>query len=130
MLRRIGAVLAGYAAIAALVMLTDFVVAAIRPGEYISGQVPPAYYFVVSSFTAPLYALAGGYLCASIGRLKPWWNVTALVVFGEVMGVAATVMFWARQPWWYGLYLLAIYPPAVWLGGYVRLRRSERGQTS
>jgi hypothetical protein len=123
MVRNIGAVLAGYVSIGILVVLTDLALAAIRPGEYLSGQVPPTWYFVVSLFTASLYSVFGGWLCGWIARARQWKPLLALAVFGELMGVISTIMFWGKQPWWYALALLILYPPAVFLGGYLFLRR-------
>lgn len=125
MVRSIGAVLAGYASIGVLVVLTDLAVAAVRPGEYLSlsAQTPPVYYFVVSLFTAPLYSVFGGWLCGRISKARLWNHILALAIFGEVMGVVSTVMFWGKQPLWYALALLLLYPPAVYLGGYLAKRR-------
>jgi hypothetical protein len=123
MLRSIGAVLAGYIAIGILVVLTDQVVWKMNPGDWKPGQTVPAYYFVVSLFTAPLYSVFGGYLCAWLAKAKPWQHIIALVIFGELMGLASTVMAWKMQPHWYAFALLLLYPPCVFLGGYLRLRR-------
>jgi hypothetical protein len=126
MLRSIGAVLAGYISIAILVVSTDFVIAGFKPGEYRPGQMPPAIYFVISLFTAPLYSVVGGYVCAWLARVCQNRHVLALIVFGEAMGVASAIAFRGQQPVWYGLALLVLYPPAVWLGGRLRVRVQNR----
>jgi hypothetical protein len=84
------------------------------------------FYFVVSLFTAPLYSVIGGYIAAWLGRAQAQKCVIGLVIFGELMGIVSTVMFWGKQPLWYGLALLVLFPPAVWLGG--RLRSQKRGR--
>jgi len=130
MLRSTGAVLAGYIAIGILVVATDQLVGAINPGEYLSGQTPPTYYFVVSLFTAPIYSILGGYFCAWIAKVRRWKHVIALVLFGEAMGVVSMIVAWGKQPFWYGLALLVLYPPAVLLGGYLRIRKAIEASTS
>jgi len=129
-LRSVAAVLAGYVSIGVLVVLTDALVWAIRPGEYISGQAPPVYYYVISLFTVPLYTVLGGCLCAWIAKAKPWKHVLALVIFGEIMGVLSIAASWGKAPLWYGLALLVLYPPAIWFGGLLRLRRPAQPSVS
>jgi hypothetical protein len=121
LMRAAGVVLTGYMSIGVLVVLTDMVVGKICPSNYVSGTTPPAFYFVVSLVAAPLYSVLGGWICARLSR-KPWRDAVALVIFGEIMGVASLAMTWNSQPHWYGLALLALYPPAVLLGAWLRMR--------
>jgi hypothetical protein len=79
---------------------------------------------VVSVFTAPLYSVFGGWLCGRIAKGRLWKHILALAIFGEAMGLVSTVMFWGKQPLWYALALLVLYPPAVFLGGYLSARRA------
>ncbi len=123
MLRSIGVVLTSYISIGFLVVATDYLLAAIRPGEYAKGQTAPLSYFVISLCTAPLYSVLGGYLCAWLASMKPWAHVLGLAVFGEMMGVVSTVVFWGKQPHWYALALLVLYPAAVLIGASMRVCR-------
>ena len=127
MWRTIGAVLVGYAAIGVLVVATDAVAAMIIPGLMSSGQTPPDSYLAVSLCTASLYTVLGGYLCAAIAKAGVKKAVLGLIVFGELMGVASVIAFWGRQPHWYGLSLLIVYPPLIWLGSRIR-RNSAKAQ--
>ncbi|MEO7144343.1 MAG: hypothetical protein ABI165_12670 [Bryobacteraceae bacterium] len=121
MLRLVISVLAGYAAIGALVVSTDQVFAALIPG-FASAAMPPVYYFYVSLATDSLYSIVGGYCCAAIARRRAQQATVGLIVFGELAGLVATVMLWHTAPHWFGLGLLILYPPAVWLGGMLRPR--------
>ena len=121
MLRRIGAVAAGYAAIAVLVMLTDLIAAAVVPGLS-SMPRPPVSYFATVLVTDTLYTVVGGYLCARIAQQRARVATWALIAFGELMGVASSLTFWGIQPHWFAIALLALYPPAIW-AGYVMSRR-------
>jgi CHASE2 domain-containing sensor protein len=122
MLRSVGVVLGSYILIGILVVLTDSVLGqalGAKPGQ---GQPVPALYFVVSLFTAPFYSGIGGYVCARLAARAHWKHVIALVIFGELMGVASTVMFWGQQPVWYAAGLLVLFPVMVLAGGWLALR--------
>jgi hypothetical protein len=126
MRRSIAAVLAGYISIGILVVLTDKAVAGMNPGDWSPGHPVPTHYFVVSLFTAPLYSVFGGWLCALIAKVKARHCILGLIVFGEIMGVASAVMTWSAAPHWYTLGLLVLYPPCVFLGGWLYSRTGMR----
>jgi len=115
MLRTIGAVIAGYVAIGILVVITDQIFAMSDPG-FKAAAMPPLYYFVISLATDTAYTVAGGALCALLARERSRSAALGLIALGEAIGLASTVMLWASVPHWYSFALLAIYPPAVWLG--------------
>ena len=123
MLRRVGAVAAGYAAIAVLVMLTDLIFAALVPALRNTPQ-PPSYYFATVLGTDTLYTVFGGYLCVRIAPQRPRIATWALIVFGELMGLASSILYWGIQPHWFGIGLLILYPPAIWAGSMVAMRHS------
>jgi hypothetical protein len=113
--RAILGVVAGYAAIGVLVVLTDQLFAALVPG--FRGMVqPPLYYFLISLATDFLYSIVGGYLCGLIARERVRGAVLALMIAGEVIGLATQVFLWNMVPHWFGLGLLVLYPIGVWLG--------------
>ena len=120
MSRSIVAVIASYAAIGVLVVLTDQVAAALIPG--VKSMSPPLYYFVLSLITDTVYSGFGGYLCALIARERAQKATLGLIIFGEILGVASTVLFWQSIPHWFSFALLIVYPPAVWLGSRLRSR--------
>jgi len=124
MLRSIGAVVAGYISIGVLVVLTDTVLARLYPNDYVQGKAPPDSLLVVTMITATCYSVLGGRLTARLAARKPWGHVIGLIVLGEIMGVVSMVMFWTQQPHWYPLALLVLFPPAVWLGGRLRLGKA------
>jgi hypothetical protein len=125
MLRSAGVVLGAYILIGVLVVATDYVVGGLKPGDISPGQPPPAAYFVVSIITAPIYSAIGGYVCAVLAKAKPMQHVVALICFGQLMGIASVVMFWGKQPLWYGLGLLVLYPIMVWAGCKLRMRQAR-----
>lgn len=125
MVRIIGAVLAGYVAVGALVTLTDLLFGAAIPG-FRSMATPPLYYFVTVLFTDTLYTIAGGYLCAACARASARTATLGLMIFGEIAGVVSTFLGWRIQPHWFALALLVLFPLAVWIGYKLRARGTEQ----
>jgi hypothetical protein len=125
MVRIIGAVLAGYVAVGILVVLTDLIFAAAVPG-FRAMTPAPLYYFVTLTFTNTLYSIAGGYLCAAIARASVRTATLGLMIFGEIMGVVATVLSWRTEPHWYAFGLLVLFPLAVWIGSKLRSRGAKQ----
>jgi len=111
MLRVILAALLGYAFIGLLIFGTDLVYGQLIPGMHPNAY-PPIYY-QLAMLTDTLYTFAGGWLCGRISRYdsRATWG---LIILGQVMGVAATVILWNTAPHYYSFYLLVMYPFAVW----------------
>ena len=124
MSRSIVAVVGAYVAIGLLVVLTDQLAALMIPG-FKSMSMPPLYYFVLSVITDTLYTVLGGYLCSLIARERSRTATIGLIIFGEILGVVSTVLFWQNVPHWFSFALLIVYPPAVWLGYRLRSRATQ-----
>ncbi|HMF75145.1 MAG TPA: hypothetical protein VK604_05735 [Bryobacteraceae bacterium] len=117
--RVIAAVVTGYCSIGVLVWATDQAFAAAIPG-FKSMTMPPVYYFVLSLISDSLYSAIGGYLCCAIARTRCRTASLALIVAGELIGIAAQVALWNTVPHWFGISLLVLYPPSVWFGSRLR----------
>jgi hypothetical protein len=126
MLRIAGAVLAGYAGVGVLVVLTDQIFAAAIPG-FRAMTTPPLYYFVIVTGTDALYSVAGGYLSAAIASGSVRRATLGLIVFGEIMGIVSAVAGWRIQPHWFALALLVLFPLGVWAGSRLRTGRGANG---
>jgi hypothetical protein len=129
MIRIVGAVLAGYVAIGVLVVLTDQIFAVAVPG-FRATIPPPLYYFVIVTITDALYSIAGGYLCAVIARAAVRKATLSLMIFGEIMGVASTILQWHAEPHWAAIALLVLYPIAVWIGSKLRSGNNQQAMAS
>ena len=122
--RTIAAVIFGYMTTGLLVILTDQIVSGLIPGFH-SMKTPPDYYFGISLATNTLYAIVGGYLCSAVAR-NQWKTATlGVIILGETLGTIAQRALWHTVPHWFGIGLLALYAPAVWLGGYLRSRSKK-----
>ncbi len=47
--------------------------------------------------------------------------MAGLLGLGVTVGTVSLIAFWKTEPHWYGIALLAVYPPCVWIGGHSRL---------
>ncbi len=119
MWRSIAAVVFGYLITGVLIVITDQIFALTIPG-FKQMAMPPDFYFAISIVTDALYSAAGGWTCAAIANRRVGDHVLALIVLGELVGVASTVALWGTVPHYFSFALLAIYPPAVWLGSKLK----------
>lgn len=122
MVRAFLAVIAGYAAIGILVTLTDLLFSLLVPGWKAMAR-PPLYYFVASLGTDFLYSVFGGYVCVVIARERAKAAALGLMIVGELIGLASQIALWKTVPHWFGIALLILYPPAIWLGS--RLHKNQ-----
>lgn len=127
-LRSLGALFAGFAAVVVLSLGTDVVL-------HTTGVFPPWGYtmsdalFVLATVYRTLYAIAGSYLTARLAPHRPMAHALAGGVVGLILSVIGAVATWDRGPefgpHWYPLALVATALPCAWLGG--RLRLTQRG---
>lgn len=113
MLRSSLSVLAGWAAVSVLVVLTDLVLGRAFPEEYVQGRMPPDRLSALSLATATLYSVAGGWITVKLARSSPWRPAVSLILWGELPGVISAVLTWGQIRWWYHIGLLAAWPDAV-----------------
>lgn len=121
MVRTVIAAISGFLGIGILVRFTDLLFARLVQGW--NPKDPPLYYFAVSLGTDFLYSIIGGYICALIAEENRPKATLWLIVFGEVLGVAAQVALWGVVPHWFSVGLLILYPLGVWIGSRLRGRR-------
>ena len=122
--RRIGAVLAGFAAIFILSTATDIVLHAtgVFPpwGQPMAGAL-----FLLALVYRTVYGIAGSYLTARLAPNRPMSHAVALGVVGVLVSLAATVATWnagpAFGPKWYPISLIIIAVPCAWAGGLLKV---------
>jgi hypothetical protein len=107
------AVIAGYIANGVLVLATEQLLSLRAPGM---DTAHPLYYFVVDLISQCLYTVVGGYLCCAIARPTQRAAMAGLVGLGLSVGTVSLVSSWKAEPHWYGIALLAVYAPCVWIG--------------
>ena len=73
-------------------------------------------YFVIDLITQCIYTVAGGYVCHLVARSSEKAALTGLIGLAMVVGTVSLVTSWNSEPHWYGIALLAVYPPCAWAG--------------
>ena len=127
-LRRVGAGLAGFVAIAVLSHATDGVLRA--AGVFPAFGVPMSNaLFGVALAYRTIYDVLGCYIAARFAPDRPMRNALALGIVGLVLSALGVVAALAKGPElgpiWYPIALLATTLPAAWLGGHLRTRQAR-----
>jgi hypothetical protein len=128
-LRRIGAVLAGFFATFILSVATDLAL-------HTTGVFPPwgqpmsnALFAFATSYRT-IYTVAAGYITARLAPDRPMAHVWALGIIGLVAALAGTMATWNAGPEfgpkWYPLALVVLTLPSVWTGGKLAQRTAAR----
>ena len=128
-LRRIGAVLAGFFATFILSVATDLALHAtgIFPpwGQPMSNAL-----FALATAYRTIYTVAAGYITARLAPDRPMAHVWALGIIGLVAALAGTVATWNAGPElgpkWYPLALVVLALPSVWTGGKLAQHTAAR----
>ncbi len=122
-IKSVGAVIAGFATVAVLSIVTDSVLETIgilppqsEPGAYVTWMLALALVY------RSAYTVLGGYLVATLAPQNPMRHVYALMVLGFIGGVAGAITGWELGNHWYPIALAVTGPGFVWLGGELRLR--------
>lgn len=118
MRRAILGVVVGYITNAALVSISE---------QIYAGLFDPTRYFVVDVVSQIVATVIGGFLCGLIAESAKRAAAISLIMLGLMIGSASLVLTWRSEPHWYGITLLAIYSPCVWIG-YALMHLSHRGR--
>jgi hypothetical protein len=121
-LRAFLALLAGYAAFAALVIALTALLARMVPSWVGSEGKPQLGYVFVNLGYSFLAAAAGGYVTAWVAVGNPLILVLALALVVLALAALSALQSRGKQPIWYALMLVAISPIGVLAGGLLRLR--------
>jgi hypothetical protein len=111
--RTVVAVIASYLTNAILVVATEQFLSSRAPS---GATAPPLNYFVVDLISQCLYTVVAGYLCCVIARPSQRVAMAGLIGLGLTVGPVSLVTSWKSDPHWYGISLLAVYAPCVWIG--------------
>lgn len=121
-LRAFLALLAGFATMAALVIVVTALLTRFAPGWVgEQGKPRPAYIFVNLGYSF-LAAAAGGYVTAFAAAANPLGHALALGIVVLVLSALSALQSLGKQPVAYQLALAAISPLGVLAGGLLRLR--------
>jgi hypothetical protein len=120
----LGALLAGFLMIAAIVGITTAALMKLAP-RWVGAQGGSSLRYVsVNLFYSLVAAISGGYITAWIAHDSSLRYAFALALVVLLLGGLSALQARGRQPIWYQLMLLAIMPIGEVLGGLLRMRLS------
>lgn len=128
MLRSVLSVIAGFAAMAVLVMAATIVSSRLMLGtrgrDEMMKAKPTLKFIAVNLVFSAAFAVFGGFLTALIAGRAPLSHAFALAGLMFFMGIFSFVQAaWSSQPKWYGLTLLVLGPAGATLGGWLQSSR-------
>lgn len=116
------ALLAGFAAMAALIGVVTALLMKLVPAWVGTEGQPRAGYIAVNLGYSWIAAIVGGYITASAAENSALVHVLALALIVLLMAALSALQQRGRQPIWYQLLLAAIMPIGVLIGGLLRLK--------
>ncbi|MGA7860117.1 MAG: hypothetical protein WCA11_19425 [Terracidiphilus sp.] len=122
MLRAFLALAAGFAVMAALVIVITALLTRLTPSWVVEQARLRFDYVVVNLGYSLLAAAAGGYVTAWAAAANPLVHVLVLGIIVLALSALSALQSRGKQPIWYQLALVAISPLGVLAGGLVRLR--------
>ena len=115
-LKSLGSILGAYALSIVLVLLTDPLLHALFPRDYVEGKPIPDPLLCLSTGLFFVIAIFCAWVCAKTAPDRVLKHVTWFFLLGEVMGGGATYANWGKLPHWYSIAWLVAWLPAVWIG--------------
>ncbi len=119
-LQGVGAVIAGFAAMAAIVMIGEWLIRLVQPTASVNAAagMPGATYLALNLTAGTIAALTGGVLASWLAPQAPLWHAIALAALVCIMGLVSAGMAGDAQPRWYQAVLYGVMPVIVIAGGW------------
>lgn len=126
-LKSIGAVVAGFAAVVILSTATDFALESIGifppilPGtSYVTWMLAVALAYRIA------YTVLGGYATAWLAPKNKMTHVWVLAGIGQLGGIWGVIAGWNLSAHWYPIAIALAAIPGVWLGGWLCTRNAAK----
>jgi hypothetical protein len=120
-LKSIGAVVAGFLAVAILSTMTDSVLEGVGIFPPVTaGGLYVTWMLILAFAYRSLYAFVGGYVTAYLAPSNPKRHVMILAILGTIGGLVGVVVGWNLSSHWYPIALAVTAYPLVWYGGKLR----------
>jgi hypothetical protein len=121
MLRRIGAVAAGFILVLVLSVATDELLQhSLFPG-LAKAQATTAVWIFVTAYRT-IYSIAGAYLTARLAPDHPMGHALALGLIGMALAALGAYAMWSLGTHWYPIALVILAVPGAWAGGWLYTR--------
>jgi uncharacterized BrkB/YihY/UPF0761 family membrane protein len=116
-LRSLGAVIAGFALLVILSMITDSILERTGVMKTQPFAANPVWLIVVIVLYRTIFNTLGCYLTARIAPDNPMKHAIILGIIGVVLTTVGLIAMWDIPPRWYPVSLIVLTLPAAWLGG-------------
>lgn len=125
-LKSIGAVIAGFAALVILSMITDSVLektGVMKTQPFVEN---PVWLIVIIVLYRMVFNTLGCYLTARLAPNKPMKHAIILGIIGVVLTIVGLIAMWDIPPRWYPISLIVLTLPAAWLGGKMAIKKQKK----
>ena len=116
LLKSIASVGGSYVLSLLLVMLSDPLLNALFPKDFVEGKTIPDPLLWLSTAIFVLVAIFCAWLCAKTAPGKVLTHIVWFFAIGEIMGLGMTYANWGKMPYWYSVAWLLLWIPGVWIG--------------
>jgi hypothetical protein len=122
MMHSIIAIIAGFATMALLVIISTAAATRLMLGSAMSDTSarPTGAYLAVNLSYSLVFAALGGYISAAIATRAPLMHALILAGFVLLMGLMSLPQSWGKQPKWYSITICLVSPICVIAGGLLR----------
>jgi hypothetical protein len=114
------AVILAYVANALLIVLTE---------QLLARAFSDAKYFVADVVAQSVIQVGCGYLCSLISNARSGPAIVGLIAIGLLVGGFSLAASWHADPHWYGIALILVYGPCVWIGYRIESGRAVHAKT-
>lgn len=122
-LKSIGAVVAGFALLVILSMITDVILektGVMKTEPFVEN---PVWLIALIILYRTVFNTLGCYLTARLAPGKPMKHAVILGIIGVVLTIVGLIAMWDIPPRWYPVSLIVLTLPAAWLGGKMAIKK-------
>lgn len=122
-LKSIGAVIAGFAALVILSIITDSILEKTGIMKTEPFDENPVWLIAIIVLYRTVFNTLGCYLTARLAPGKPMKHAIILGIIGVVLTIVGLIAMWDVPPRWYPISLIVLTLPAAWLGGKMAIKK-------
>lgn len=122
-LKSIGAVIAGFALLVILSMITDSILEKTGVMKTQPFAANPVWLIAIIILYRTVFNTLGCYLTARLAPNKPMKHAIILGLIGVVLTIAGLIAMWDIPPRWYPGSLIILTLPAAWFGGKMAIKK-------
>jgi hypothetical protein len=122
-LKSIGAVIAGFAALVILSIITDSILektGIMKTEPFVEN---PVWLIAIIVLYRTVFNTLGCYLTARLAPSKPMKHAIILGIIGIVLTIVGLIAMWDIPPRWYPISLIVLTLPAAVLGGKMAIKK-------